>query len=76
MLVCKFKRKGEGCMPFNSKNKNARNNGSRKTESILKTIYKRYNPEKVTIQGLKNFIKQVMKWKWFHFSCLKKFQNL
>ena len=42
-------------MPFNSKNKNARNNGSRKTESILKTIYKRYNPEKVTIQGLKNF---------------------
>ena len=42
-------------MPFNSKNKNASNNGSRKTESILKTIYKRYNPEKVTIQGLKNF---------------------
>ena len=68
-------------MPFNSKNKNARNNGSRKTESILKTIYKRYNPEKVTIQGLKNFFgmifyKTVMKWKWFHFSCLKKFQNL
>ena len=46
-------------MPFNSKNNNARNNGSRKTESILKTIYKRYNPEKVTIKGLKNFFGMV-----------------
>ncbi|MBR6609506.1 MAG: M23 family metallopeptidase [Oscillospiraceae bacterium] len=46
-------------MPFKSKNNNARNNGSRKTESILKTIYKRYNPEKVTIKGLKNFFGMV-----------------
>ena len=41
-------------MPFKSKEK-AENNGSKKTGSLLKTIFKRYNPDKVTINGLKNF---------------------
>ena len=40
-------------MPFNSKNKNARNNGSRKTESILKTIYKRYILKRLLYKVLK-----------------------
>ena len=46
-------------MPFKSKNKNADNNGSRKNGSILKTIFKRYNPDKVTIDGIKNFLGMV-----------------
>lgn len=46
-------------MPFKSKNKNANNNGSRKNGSILKTIFKRYNPDKVTIDGIKNFLGMV-----------------
>lgn len=46
-------------MPLMSKNKTAKNNGSRKTESVLKIIFKRYNPEKVTIKGIRNFIGMV-----------------
>ena len=41
-------------MPFKSGKK-----GSGKTESVLKIIFKRYNPEKVTINGLKNFFAMV-----------------
>lgn len=33
--------------------------GFGKTESVLKIIFKRYNPEKVTINGLKNFFAMV-----------------
>lgn len=46
-------------MPFKRKENSTKNNGTRKTESILKTIFKRYNPEKVTINGLKNFFLMV-----------------
>lgn len=46
-------------MPFKRKSNDAKYNGTRKTESILKTIFKRYNPEKVTINGLKNFFAMV-----------------
>ncbi len=41
-------------MPFKSGKKD-----SGKTESVLKIIFKRYNPEKVTINGLKNFFAMV-----------------
>ena len=47
--------KREGCMPLNSKNKNAKANGAKKAGSAIKAIFKRYNPEKVTIDGIKNF---------------------
>ncbi len=43
-------------MPLNSKNKNANTNGAKKAGSTIKTIFKRYNPEKVTIDGIKNFL--------------------
>ncbi|MBQ7903695.1 MAG: M23 family metallopeptidase [Oscillospiraceae bacterium] len=46
-------------MPLMSKNKTAKHNGPRKNESVLKTIFKRYNPEKVTIDGIKNFLGMV-----------------
>ncbi len=42
-------------MPLNSKKKNAKTNGAKKASSAIKTIFKRYNPEKVTIDGIKNF---------------------
>ena len=42
-------------MPLNSKNKNAKANGAKKAGSAIKAIFKRYNPEKVTIDGIKNF---------------------
>lgn len=42
-------------MPFKSKKKNAKNNGVKKAGNTLKTIFKRYNPDKVTKDGLKNF---------------------
>ena len=41
-------------MPFKSKEK-AEKSGSKKAGSMLKTVFKRYNPEKVTTDGLKNF---------------------
>ena len=41
-------------MPFKSKEK-AEKNGSKKTGSMLKAMFRRYNPDKVTINGLKNF---------------------
>ena len=41
-------------MPFKSKEK-AGKNGSKKTGSMLNTMFRRYNPDKVTINGLKNF---------------------
>ena len=40
-------------MPFKTKEK-AEKNGSKKTGSMLKTMFERYNPDKVTIDGLKN----------------------
>lgn len=42
-------------MPLFSKDKSAKTNGAIKAGSVIKTIFKRYNPEKVTIDGLKNF---------------------
>ena len=41
-------------MPFKSKEK-AEKSGSKKAGSMLKTVFKRYNPESVTTDGLKNF---------------------
>ncbi|MBQ3008755.1 MAG: G5 domain-containing protein, partial [Oscillospiraceae bacterium] len=42
-------------MPFKSKKNKMQDNGVKKAGSTLKTIFKRYNPDKVTIDGLKNF---------------------
>ncbi|MBR5520716.1 MAG: peptidoglycan DD-metalloendopeptidase family protein [Oscillospiraceae bacterium] len=42
-------------MPLNSKNKSAKTNGSKEAGSTIKIIFKKYNPEKVTIDGLKKF---------------------
>ena len=41
-------------MPLKSKEK-AKNDGTKKAGSKLNTMFRRYNPDKVTINGLKNF---------------------
>ena len=42
-------------MPLKSKKKNADSNGSHKSGNTLKAIFRRYNPDKVTFDGIKNF---------------------
>ncbi len=42
-------------MPLKSNKANASNNGHNKKDSILKLIFKRYNSEKITLDGVKNF---------------------
>ncbi len=41
-------------MPLKRKEK-AENNGTKKTGTYLGTVFRRYNPDKVTLNGLKNF---------------------
>lgn len=43
-------------MPLKSKKINASNNGHNKKDSTLKLIFKRYNSEKITADGIKNFL--------------------
>jgi len=43
-------------MPLMSKKNNAKTNGKGKAISTLSAIFKRYNPDKVTIDGIKNFL--------------------
>ena len=43
-------------MPLKSKKTNASNNGRNKKDSTLKLIFKRYNSEKITADGIKNFL--------------------
>ena len=42
-------------MQFKSKDKAEKHNNSRKTGSVLSAMFKKYNPDKVTIDGIKNF---------------------
>ncbi len=45
-------------MPLKSKEK-AKNNGTEKSGTKLSAMFRRYNPDKVTVKGLKNFFKLV-----------------
>ena len=42
-------------MPLQSKKTSAKNNGQKKKGSNLKFLFKRYNPDKSTLNGIKNF---------------------
>ena len=42
-------------MPLKSKKTSAKNNGQNKRGSNLKFLFKRYNPDKITVNGIKNF---------------------
>ena len=42
-------------MQFKSKDKAEKHNNSRKTGSVLSAMFKKYNPDRVTIDGIKNF---------------------
>lgn len=42
-------------MPLKSKKRNATNNG-RYRKHLIKSVFKRYNPEKVTLKGICNFL--------------------
>lgn len=46
-------------MPLKRKRKNVESNGVEKSQSVIITVFKKYNSDKVTIQGIKNFA-QVM----------------
>ena len=46
-------------MPFKSKKKNADNNGVKNAGYNLKAIFKKYNPDKITVNGIKNFLEHI-----------------
>ena len=43
-------------MPFKKKEKSEKNNGMKKSGTLLGSMFRRYNPDKVTFDGIKNFL--------------------
>ena len=43
-------------MPFKKKEKSEKNNGMKKSGTLLGSMFRRYNPDKVTFDGIKKFL--------------------